>query len=556
MVCCLRSVWKACFLIVLSGVALAATVGSPNTVTADPLVARPGTTPCVVQLFQNVAFADFSAKPFSYAAPSACPGPWAKVVFSADFSVTAGRQFDRTANIWLGGANIYFGTTAEPGRVVSPQWHIERDLTDYSALLTTATAGEADLGNVVNSTYTGIVYGSAQLEFYPADKTNRAPKTPDVVLPLAGGANGETVALFTTADLLTQTFSLPANIERAYLDVYSQSQSSDEFWYSCVPDDVAGPLQSCPGTGFRESEVSIDGVGAGVAPVYPWIYTGGIDPYLWRPIPGVQTLKFVPYRVDLTPFAGVLSDGQPHEVAVSVFNADSYFSATASLLLFLDHGASSVTGAVTENTLGSAPSPVVKENIQTDASGNITGTVAVTSARHFKITGYVNTSHGRVATTVAQDIQFANRQKFDITASLYLQEIAQNTKINSTTTVSGGEDARSHAESLAWPATVKINFSVYPNGNSTQYTAIQQGYQASSVATGGDDDGGLVSSVSNSVKTADTLRFDASGNFLGNKGQKSSQSYFSQDSRGGCYSESLTAVNDLLASVTDGVGCK
>ena len=56
--------------------------------------------------------------------------------------------------------------------------------------------------------------------------------------------------------------------------------------------------------GFREAEVSIDGTPAGVAPVYPWIFTGGIDPFLWQPIPGVHTLNFEPYRVDLTPFAG------------------------------------------------------------------------------------------------------------------------------------------------------------------------------------------------------------------------------------------------------------
>ena len=29
------------------------------------------------------------------------------------------------------------------------------------------------------------------------------------------------------------------------------------------------------------------------------IYTGGIDPYLWIPIPGVRTLNFKPHRVDL-----------------------------------------------------------------------------------------------------------------------------------------------------------------------------------------------------------------------------------------------------------------
>ena len=122
---------------------------------------------------------------------------------------------------------------------------------------------------------------------------------------------------------------ISARIEAAYLDVYSQGQSSDEFWYTCVPTGVASILESCTGTAFRETEVAIDGQLAGVAPVFPWIFTGGIDPFLWFPIPGVQTLNFTPYRVNLTPFAGLLSDGKQHTVSVGVTNADSYFSATA-----------------------------------------------------------------------------------------------------------------------------------------------------------------------------------------------------------------------------------
>src|SRR5678816_2632343 len=124
----------------------------------------------------------------------------------------------------------------------------------------------------------------------------------------------------------------PTNIERAVLDVYAQSQAGDEFWYTCVPDELTGPLQSCGATAFREAEITVDGRPAGVAPIYPWIFTGGIDPNLWKPIPSVQTLNFTPFRVDLTPFAGALSDGQPHEIAVSVFNADNFFATTASLL--------------------------------------------------------------------------------------------------------------------------------------------------------------------------------------------------------------------------------
>ena len=56
------------------------------------------------------------------------------MVFTADFTVTAGRQFDRTAAFYLGHASIYYGTTAEPRHTLSPSWHVERDVTDLSAI--------------------------------------------------------------------------------------------------------------------------------------------------------------------------------------------------------------------------------------------------------------------------------------------------------------------------------------------------------------------------------------------------------------------------------------
>jgi hypothetical protein len=146
--------------------------------------------------------------------------------------------------------------------------------------------------------------------------------------------------LLAPTDQLATTFSFPSNLERAYLDVITQSQIDDEFWYTCVPNDISSEVQKCGGTAFREAEVSVDGQPAGVAPVYPGIYTGGVDPFLWEPIPAVQTLNFVPYRVDLTPFAGILSNGQPHTIALSVFNSNNYFSATA-ILLKGQHGSPS-----------------------------------------------------------------------------------------------------------------------------------------------------------------------------------------------------------------------
>ncbi len=534
--------------LVVATLATSQTIGSPNTVTADPPIPHPKTTPCTVPLFSDVAFADFTPKSYTYT--PACAGPWSKVILIATFQINAGRQFDRTANIWLGGVNIYFGTTAEPSHDVSRTWHIQRDLTDYSALLTNPQAGEVDLGNLVNSTYTSVLHGSAFLQFYPPDAANPAPITADLVLPMSSGPTGETVALNTTTDQLAATFTLPTTVERAYLDVLAQSQSNDEFWYACVPNDVAAELFSCGNTGFRESEVTIDGQPAGVAPVYPWIYTGGIDPYLWRPIPGVQTLNFVPYRVDLTPFAGTLSDGNPHTVALSVFNANSYFSATATLLIYEDHGSTQVTGAILKNTLTAQPSPKVTENL-TMVQGLPRGFVTVTSGRRFTVQGYVNTSHGKVTTAVEQTINFSNRQYFKITPTVYIQNITQQTDIRSTTNTSDNTGTHQLAVHQQWPLTVDLSQITNPDGSLNQTTTIEQTYQKA--LTNSDDGTTTFSSlVSNTVRPSDTLQFDSSFNLIGNSGQASSQHYKASDSTGFCYSRTLTAAGGVLTGVVKG----
>jgi hypothetical protein len=414
-----------------------------------------------------------------------------------------------------------------------------------------------DLGNLVNSTFTSTLFGTAQLQFYPLSGHGDAPDTADMVLPLSGSNTGGTVFLSNTASALSANFNLPTNVERAYLDVIAQSQSNDEFWYTCVPNDVANELQSCGATGFRETEVTIDGQPAGVAPVYPWIYTGGIDPLLWRPIPGVQTLNFVPYRVDLTPFAAQLSNGKPHQVSVNVFNANSGFSTTATLLVFLDHGSTQVTGAVTKNSLVAAPIPNVTENVATDASGNITGNVAVTSNRSFRVEGFVRTSHGRVETSVEQNIRFSNSQDFNISGLVFIQNITQNTSISSVTNTRGShQSGKTSFQTFEWPLTVDINFTVNADGSGGfQTTTIKQTFNNNQLIRR-DDGPDFFSTVSNTVAPTDTLLFDANFNITGGQGQASSQHYFSRDSTGACFSRSIAADGGILTSIIDGEGCK
>jgi hypothetical protein len=529
-------------------------VGSTNVATADPLIPAPYTTPCTVTLYDNKEFADFNSKPFDYAPPASCPGPWQKVVLSADFSVTMGRQFDRTAEIWLGGAIVYFGTTQEPSATVAPSWHIERDLTDYSALFADPHAGHATLGNFVGTSngvaYTGVIHGTAKLLFYPhAPTVSDHPPRPDKVLPLSASEDGSTADL-SASDQLKVTFSsLPRNIERAFLDVYAQSQASDEFWYTCVPDNASDTLQSCGGSAFREAEISIDGQPAGVVPVFPWIYTGGIDPFLWRPIPGVQTLAFDAYRVDLTPFAGVLDDGMAHAITLSVFNAQDHFSTAANLLLYLDHGTTQVSGSVTANTLSANPAPAIDEHV-TDAGG----TVKVTANRQFAITGTLSTSHGTVRTQVQQALAFSNAQTFSISDTVYRQHITQATTIDSTTTVTAGATTAITHDQRSYPLVVNIDYVVLPDGSANQATVIDQRFSRTA-SVGNQGFAARTATLDNHVVSSDTLLISASNRITGTFDQGTTQTYNYADPFGACYSRRIEAASSELQKVTDGQGC-
>jgi hypothetical protein len=544
----------------LAGVAQAAPdsspIGSTNVTVADPSVPRPPGQPCVVQLFSNDTFNDYNPRPFSYTPPAGCGTRWSKVVLEGDFSVTAGIQYDRTATIFLGGVNLYFGTTQEPDPSEAQSWHVERDLTDYTALFRNAGQGKVFIANIVNSTYTGVIHGSARLLFYPASAVAPAANVPDAVYPLGSDPVGSTVALNNSSSQLAATLSLPRNVERAYLDVFTQSQSNDEFWYTCVPNQYASETNECGGGNFREAEISIDGQPAGVAPVYPWIYTGGIDLFMWEPTPGVQTLNFMPYRVDLTPFAGVLSNGSPHQVAVSVQGANSYFSATASLLVYEDRHASQVSGQLVRNTLvGQAPNPTIGSTLSQDASGNVTGDITTDLSRHFVIEGYVNTSHGRIDTKVDQTVSFADTQGFNITSTIYDQTSDQLTKVDGvSSSTANGFPIGQFEEHYHYPLHVDVDQTTASNGNITMVTTVKQGYdQHTSLGVGGFPL--YAAEVHDHVDAGDTLQLDSSYNLLGHSGQHNTQTFAFRDSLGGCFSRSVTTTNDTVSGYSNAQGC-
>ncbi|MFD4919158.1 peptide-N4-asparagine amidase [Streptomyces virginiae] len=356
-------------------------------ITAAPPVARPATRSCRVTLAE-AQFRDFTPYRGSYTPPSACGTTgWAKVVLRLDGKVK-GRQYDRLGHLSLGGVEILRTSTPQP----SPDgitWSVEKDVTRYRDTLARPQPVEMLIGNVVDDTYTGVIDVKVTLTFYAADGRDPAPDTPDRVLPLT-----------------TPSVTTPRNTERLLAEVYATGSGGgcEEYWYMTTPDAAPYSCKAADGP-YREVRVSVDGQLAGIAAPFPTVWTGGwSNPFLWYVTPGPRAFDVQPIRYDLTPYAALLNDGRPHRIEVSVAGVpagQSGWSTPTNLLLWQDEGREIVTGALTRHE-GSDP------------TGHSRWTPAAPGAQHrldtegghrLTVAGHLNTSHGRVATTVTRAVR-------------------------------------------------------------------------------------------------------------------------------------------------------
>jgi hypothetical protein len=555
-------------------------VGDQGVAIADAPVPRPGGPPCIAELYVDVAFDDHgdatshASKPreWTYTPPAQCAGPWSRVVLEADFSVTMGRQYDRTVSLWLKGVNIFYGTTQEPSAKVAPRWHVERDLTDYTSLLHDAGHGQTMLNNWIDATRNGVIHGSARLVFYPATANNKAVRPADVAIGLVGDDDGHPVDVQSVDETLSRTVTLPRNVERLALDLIAQSQAVDEQWYMCIasayleptrkfslgPPDTGEPLGQCPGGNFRAVAVSIDGQPAGRAPVYPWTYTGGVDPNLWRPTPDIQTLNFTPYRMDLTPFAALLDDGKPHTVAVRVLGAHNFFSLSANLLAWRDPGREALSGKLMQNTLATQPErqPQVLSHFEHGVGGILHGEIDTVQNGHYVIAGALETSHGKVVTRIEQHANFTNRQGFDHPAKdVYAQRIAMHTQVvDEVRTITQGSTVR-HTRRLDYPLLVDIRKRLHANDDFTVDVTLRQGY-LSRQQRGEGSRVNFDSALDNHLVAHSKTDFKAGGTGItGSRGQHGEQSYRFSDSLGSCYARRVATRDQAVVAAESGQRC-
>ncbi|RRR86524.1 peptide-N4-asparagine amidase [Streptomyces sp. RP5T] len=346
--------------------------------TAAPPVSRPPGRSCQVTVAE-ARFRDFTPYTGTYAPPKGCGDRWSKVVLRMDGKVK-GRQFDRLGYLHVGGVEIFRTSTPQP----SPdgiEWSVEKDVTRYGDTLRGRHDVEMLIGNVVDDTYTGIIDVKVTLTFYPG----REAPAPDRVLTLDQG-----------------TLATPRNSERIVAEVYATGSGGgcEEYWYLAVPSEAP---YSCRADGgpYREVQIEVDGRLAGIAAPFPTVWTGGwSNPFLWYVVPGPRAFDVKPIEYDLTPFAGILNDGRPHRVEVRVVgvpDGQPGWSTHVNVLVWQDAGRAHVTGKLTTHANGdlansSTYTPGSEHRVDTEGAHRLT------------VAGYVDTSHGRVTTTVRRSL--------------------------------------------------------------------------------------------------------------------------------------------------------
>ena len=227
-----------------------------------------------------------------------------------------GVQFDRLGDIRLGDTDVFAYSTAEPrgdgaGDVT---WTKSKDITDYTDLLMHHQRLSFEIGNVITGPYDGVFYGTLRLSFYPADSDNPVPpSTPDRVLPVIREA-----MLSSDTPVAEGDVTVPVDATTLTADLLVQGHGGcDEFWWADAPPPFPG---QCGGAPYREAEVFVDGTLAGVVSPYPYLFTGANGPSWWEPISAPQAMNLRPWRLNLTPFVGLLTDGEAHTLSVSMLD--------------------------------------------------------------------------------------------------------------------------------------------------------------------------------------------------------------------------------------------
>lgn len=400
-----------------------------------------------------------------------------------------GRQFDRLALMYFNDTEVFRTSTAEP----TPdgiEWTYIKDMSEYMYFWDSPQTLIFDLGNLIDSNYTGAFNTTLTATFFNSQDTiDPAP----LIIPISArkGSSDSASVFSLPADNATNTISFPRNANRAVFSISACGQAAEEFWWGNVLQSDVNTFQAVDGTlygysPFREVQVLIDGQLAGVSWPFPVIFTGGVVPGLWRPIVGIQAFDLLEHEIDITPWLPILCDGNDHtfEIRVAGILDDGHGSGTLTstvgaswlvtgkIFIWLDDSTSVTTGSAPTLLL---PQPIIStsQTLTRNSTGsNETLEYTANVTRQVAISSTISTQNG---THTATWMQFLSTTNYGLyTGFGVAQQTTQDTV---------GTDASTgltpYRASYSYPLATNTTYIVQPSGNFTIAASLMRGFYLS-----------------------------------------------------------------------------
>lgn len=232
---------------------------------------------------------------------------------------------------------------------------------------------------------------------------------------------------------------------------------------------------------FREVQLWIDGMMAGVQWPFPVVFTGGVVPAFWSPVVGIDAFDLKEYQIDITPWLPMLCDGQAHTFSMKVAGIDdngsngtsstlsesvgNNWQLTGKIFIWLDDADKITTGTV-PNISASSPNITVSQAVTKNSTGaNDTLTYSISVQRRLQISSSITTQNGTLAVSWTQVLNHTDQGQF-----LNLG----NTQSNIITTA--GQDisirgaATGYTNTYSFPLFANSTGTQFPNG-STSFAA-------------------------------------------------------------------------------------
>jgi hypothetical protein len=136
----------------------------------------------------------------------------------------------------------------------------------------------------------------------------------DVILPFPSSSSDHWIQIRDERETQTRQIpNIPRNAYRALLDLCVSHHDRDEFWYANKPNAyfASNKFTELENGPFREIPVTIDDLLAGVVHPFPVIYTGGVNPFFWRPVTAIGSFVLPSDDLDIAPFLPQLLNPKP-----------------------------------------------------------------------------------------------------------------------------------------------------------------------------------------------------------------------------------------------------